>query len=70
MEADLKPNGSSLQVQSITPLFQLQLPVVNSPLFDVASNARQFIVATAADPNGSHFIGVLLNWRAKLEGDQ
>ncbi len=67
MEADLKPNGNSLQVESITPLFQLQLPVTNAPLFDVTPGAQRFIAATAADPEAASSISLLLNWPSALK---
>ncbi len=66
MEADLKVNGDSLQVNSITPLFQLHLPVTNAPLFDVTPDGKRFIVATAADPEAANSISLLLNWPAML----
>jgi Tol biopolymer transport system component len=67
MEADLNANGNSLQVKSITPLFQLHLPVTNAPLFDVTPDGQRFIVATAADPAAADSISLLLNWAALLK---
>ena len=66
MEADLKANGNSLQIQSITPLFQLSLPVTEAPLYDVTANGQRFIVATAADSASADSISLLLNWPALI----
>ena len=42
MEADLKTAGGSLQVKSIEPLFRLNLPRTNAPLFDVTPDGTRF----------------------------
>ncbi len=67
MEADLKVTGNSLQVQSITPLFQLSLPMTNAPLYDVTPDGERVIVATAADPEAASSISLLLNWPSALK---
>jgi hypothetical protein len=67
MEADLATNGKSLRVNSIEPLFQSSLPMTSAPLFDVTRDGQRFIVATAADPEASRSITLLLNWPALLK---
>ncbi|HEV2423933.1 MAG TPA: hypothetical protein VGZ29_03800, partial [Terriglobia bacterium] len=67
MEADLATSGRSLQVQSIQPLFQLDLPTTSAPLYDVMPDASRFIVATSAEPGASQSITLLLNWQAELK---
>jgi Tol biopolymer transport system component len=67
MEADLATSGKSLQVQSLQPLFQLDLPTTSAPLFDVTRDGSRFIVATSANPSASQSITLLLNWEGELE---
>ncbi|MGH9704613.1 MAG: protein kinase domain-containing protein, partial [Candidatus Acidiferrales bacterium] len=67
MEADLSVNEKSLQVKSIRPLFQLTVPSFEAPFFDVSPDGNRFLVITAADPNASQSITVLLNWEPKLK---
>jgi len=67
MEASLATSGKSLQVQSIEPLFQLDLPTMSAPLYDVTPDGSRFMVAASADPNASQSITLLLNWEAILK---
>jgi eukaryotic-like serine/threonine-protein kinase len=69
MEADLKASGKSLQVESIKPLFKLDLPVASAPMYDVSSDGRRFIATVSADPAASRSITLLLNWPARLSRD-
>ena len=67
MEANLATSGKSLQVQSLEPLFQLDLPTTEAPLYDVTPDGSRFIIAASADPNASQSITLLLNWEATLK---
>jgi hypothetical protein len=70
MEADLATSGKSVQVKSLHPLFQLNLPSMHLPLFDVSPDGSRFLVVTSIDPNAARSIGLLLNWQSKLKGHQ
>jgi Tol biopolymer transport system component len=67
MEADLKTSGKSLQVESIKPLFELDIPVASAPMFDVTPDGRRFIATVSADPAASRSITLLLNWPKMLK---
>ncbi|MEJ2009548.1 MAG: hypothetical protein P8Z30_15555, partial [Acidobacteriota bacterium] len=67
MEADLTMTRGSVQVKAIHPLFQLNLPSFDDPLFDVSADGSRFLVVTSTDPNASRSIGLLLNWQSKLK---
>ena len=67
MEARLATSGKSVQVQSIEPLFPLDLPTTSGPLYDVTSDGSRFIVAASADPTASQSITLFLNWEAELK---
>jgi eukaryotic-like serine/threonine-protein kinase len=67
MQANLATQGESVQVQSIEPLFQLDLPTTSAPLYDVTPDGSRFIVAAAADPSAAQFITLLLHWEAALK---
>jgi hypothetical protein len=68
LEADLETSGKCLQMKSLHPLFQLDLPNRAGPFFDVNADGSRFIVITSADPNASRSIGLLLDWQSKLKG--
>ncbi len=67
MEADLKTSGKSLQVESIKPLFKLDLPVQSAPMFDVTPDGRRFIATVSTDPEASRSITLLLDWPEMLK---
>jgi dipeptidyl aminopeptidase/acylaminoacyl peptidase len=67
MEARLATSGKSLQVQSLEPLFQLDLPTTSGPLYDVTPDGSRFIAAASADPNASQSITLILNWEAEMK---
>lgn len=66
MEADLKIQGTSLQITAIHPLFTLQIPNISDPLFDVTPDGQKFIVVTSVDPQAAQSIMLLQNWQWKL----
>ena len=68
IEADLEINGKSVQVKSLHRLFQLSLPTFTAPSFDVTPDGSRFVVITSVDPTASRSIGLLQDWKAKLEG--
>jgi eukaryotic-like serine/threonine-protein kinase len=57
---------ASFHVDSIEPLFQLDLPNFTGISFDVSSDAKQFVVQTA-DHTKSTSITLLTNWPAELK---
>jgi len=67
MEADLETSGTSLRVKAIQPLFQLDLPRTNAPLFDLTSDGSRFLVAASTDPAASNSITLLTSWPALVE---
>jgi serine/threonine protein kinase/Tol biopolymer transport system component len=70
MEADLGFSGGAVQVKALHPLFQLNLPSFADPFYDVSPDGSRFLVVTSTDPHASRFIGLLLDWKAKLEGSK
>jgi len=68
MEAELGFSGGAAQVKALHPLFQLNLPSFADPFYDVSPDGSRFLVIASADPNASRFIGLLLDWEAKLKG--
>jgi serine/threonine protein kinase len=56
----------NFHVDSIEPLFQLDLPNFTGISFDVSSDAKQFVVQTA-DHTKSTSITLLTNWSAELK---
>jgi serine/threonine protein kinase/Tol biopolymer transport system component len=65
-EADLEMSGNSLRVKSLRPLFEMNLPRVNDPLFDVTAGGQRFIVVTA-DRTTTNSITLVWNWTADLK---
>jgi serine/threonine protein kinase len=57
---------AGFHVDSIEPLFQLDLPNFTGISFDVSSDAKQFVVQTA-DHTKSTSITLLTNWPAELK---
>jgi Tol biopolymer transport system component len=57
---------ANFHVDSIEPLFQLDLPNFAGISFDVSSNAKQFVVQTT-DHTKSTSITLLTNWPAELK---
>jgi eukaryotic-like serine/threonine-protein kinase len=70
MEADLGFTGGAVQVKGLHPLFQLNLPSFADPFYDVSPDGSRFVVITSAESNASRFIGLLLDWEAKLKGSK
>ena len=70
MEAELGFSGGAVQVKAVHPLFQLNLPSFADPFYDVGPDGSRFLVITSTDPNASRFIGLLLDWEAKLKGSK
>ncbi len=70
MEAELGFSGGAVQVKALHPLFQLNLPSFADPFYDVSPDGSRFLVITSTDPNASRFIGLLLDWEAKLKGSK
>lgn len=65
MEADLALGSTSLQVKSIHPLFEMNLPNRTAPLFDVTPDGEKFVVVTSDRPESSS-ITLVTNWTALL----
>ncbi len=65
MEADLALGGTSLQVKSIRPLFEMNPPSIAMPLFDVTPDGQKFVVVTSDQPESSS-ISLVTNWTALL----
>jgi len=65
MEADLALGGTSLQVKSIRPLFEMNPPNIPMPLFDVTPDGQKFVVVTSNRPESSS-ITLVTNWTALL----
>jgi hypothetical protein len=66
MEADLALGSTSLQVKSIHPLFEMNLPNTAAPLFDVTPDGEKFVAVTSDRPESSS-ITLVTNWTALLK---
>lgn len=66
MEADLALNATSVQVKSNHPLFEMNPPNLNMPLFDVTQDGEKFVVVTSDRPE-SNSITLVTNWTALLK---
>jgi hypothetical protein len=57
---------SNFHIDSVTPLFQLDLPNFTDPSYDVTADGQRFVVITA-DRTKSSSISLLTNWPAGLK---
>jgi Tol biopolymer transport system component len=57
---------SNFHIDSVTPLFQLDLPNFTDPSYDVTADGQRFVVITA-DRTKSSSISLLTNWPAELK---
>jgi len=67
MEADLSLTPQSLQVNALHPHFQLNLPDLSAPLFDVSADGSRVLAVTPAQAEANS-IGLLLNWPTLAAG--
>jgi len=66
MKAELNLSAQSLQVESLRPLFQINLADTPAPLFDVSADGQRVVAVTPARTE-SNSISLLLNWPALLK---
>lgn len=57
---------SKFHIDSVRPLFQLDLPNFTDPSYDVTADGQRFVVITA-DRTKSSSITLLTNWPAELK---
>ena len=67
MEADLSLTPQSLQVNALHPHFQLNLPDLSAPLFDVSADGSRVLAVTPAQAEANS-IGLLINWPTLAAG--
>jgi hypothetical protein len=65
MKAELNLGPQSLQVRSLSPLFQMNLLDTAAPLFDVTADGQRILAVTPPRAESSS-ISLLLNWPALL----
>lgn len=66
MEADLALGPNALQVKAVHPLFEMNPPSMEMPLFDVMPDGTKFVVVTSDHPESS-LITLLTNWTSLLK---
>ncbi|MFZ3264836.1 MAG: hypothetical protein WA172_12620 [Terriglobales bacterium] len=57
---------SQFHIDSVRPLFQLDLPSFTDPSYDVTADGQHFVAITA-DRAKSNSITLLMNWPAELK---
>jgi hypothetical protein len=67
MAADVKENGSSLEVGRVQPLFGGVPTLVTSAAYDVSLDGQRFVVTTWVEPPAPKPLTLVQNWTAGLK---